>query len=101
MSSCKQHGPPDQARMTRVDRVERHCHTGFFLHAWSWSFPPLVQTFPLWNVMRRHHEDITKVDFMLTVPSQIIRSSRGGCAIEGLHFYKRRIEVRSASPFCS
>jgi hypothetical protein len=34
---------------------------------------PLVQTFPVWNVMHGHHEGITKVHFILTEPSQVIR----------------------------
>jgi hypothetical protein len=32
----------------------------------------VVQTFPAWSVMHGHHEDITKVDCILTAPSQMI-----------------------------
>src|SRR6266487_1624433 len=39
-----------------------------------------ANTFPLCSVMHGRFEDITRVDLILTEPSQMIRSSREGCA---------------------
>jgi hypothetical protein len=39
---------------------------------------PLMQTFPVWSVMHGRYEGITKGDFVLTEPSQMIGDLRQG-----------------------